>query len=326
MPPRRRVPTPIPIDIEAVRRKLAEGKIVRVGISRSAQFPEGGTGRVRHVGDPAVDGEEYVQVELSLNGTRDILPFTPADLTPATRTKAAPPAEVVHAANAVQPATRPKRVRPPSIASAPRSPASASPAVPAQPPPGTARGVATPRQSIPMVAAASPVRAKPTDPAVIASTIIGPTITAPTGLTGGAGSASGGEPERGGPPTGPAPSSSSGPEGSAASRVATGAARAKGPRSPRRSPPVSITIATTETEPTQWRIEARVGARVVLRSGSVSPARVWELVRQLEDPTLITAVGGILDEQRKAAQARADSLAAELAQVRAELEALPRNP
>src|ERR1700712_238981 len=85
MPPRRRAPAPIPADIEGVRRKLAEGKIVRVGISKSAQFPDGGTGRVRHVGDPAVDGEEFVQVELSLNGTRDILPFTPADLTPATR-------------------------------------------------------------------------------------------------------------------------------------------------------------------------------------------------------------------------------------------------
>ena len=85
MPPRRRAPTPIPIDVEAVRRKLAEGKIVRVGISRSAQFPEGGTGRVRRVGDPAVDGEEFIQVELTLNGTKDTLPFTPADLTPATR-------------------------------------------------------------------------------------------------------------------------------------------------------------------------------------------------------------------------------------------------
>ena len=86
MPPRRRAPTPIPIDVEAVRRKLAEGKIVRVGISRSAQFPDGGTGRVRRVGDPAVDGEEYIQVELTLNGTKDTLPFTPTDLTPATRT------------------------------------------------------------------------------------------------------------------------------------------------------------------------------------------------------------------------------------------------
>src|SRR6476659_3333350 len=92
MPPRRRAPTPIPIDIDAVRRKLDEGKIVRVGISRSAQFPDGGTGRVRRVGDPAVDGEEYIQVELTLNGTKDTLPFTPTDLTPATR--AAPAAAV----------------------------------------------------------------------------------------------------------------------------------------------------------------------------------------------------------------------------------------
>ena len=91
MPPRRRASGPPPIDVEAIKSKLAEGKIVRVGITRSAQFPEGGTGRVRSVGDPEVDGDEYVRVELSLNGTRDILPFTPADLTPAVRGR--PPAQ-----------------------------------------------------------------------------------------------------------------------------------------------------------------------------------------------------------------------------------------
>ena len=90
MPPRRRTAA-VPLDVEATRQKLAEGKIVRVGISRSAQFPEGAIGRVRGVGDPAVDGEEFVQVELTLGGTRDVLPFTPADLTPATRAPAHPP-------------------------------------------------------------------------------------------------------------------------------------------------------------------------------------------------------------------------------------------
>ena len=85
MPPRRRALASNPIDVEVVRRKLAEGKIVRVGIAGSAQFPEGGTGRVRQVGDPEIDGEEFVQVEVTLNGTRDVLPFTPGDLTPATR-------------------------------------------------------------------------------------------------------------------------------------------------------------------------------------------------------------------------------------------------
>jgi len=103
----------------------------------------------------------------------------------------------------------------------------------------------------------------------------------------------------------------------------SGAAKARSARGPRRSPTVSITIATSETDPTHWKIEARVGAKVVVRAGSVSGARVWELVRMLEDETLTRAVGAILDEQRKATQARADALASELARVQAELEELP---
>jgi len=270
MPPRRRAPAPIPIDVEAVRRKLAEGKIVRVGISRSAQFPEGGTGRVRQVGNPEVDGEEFIQVELTLNGTRDILPFTPADLTPATRVKTPAEPEIA------QPAGRAKPSRP----TATGRPTPAEATVPAGTP-ASVSSDAAPSQSSPPSAAP---RTRPNGPFADRDVTSDPV-------------------------TDPAPAS-----------------RAKNPRLSRRSPPVSITIATTEAEPTRWRIEARVGARVVLRQGSVSPARVWELVRQLEEPTLITAVGEILDEQRKAAQARADALAAELATVRAELEALPGHP
>ena len=115
----------------------------------------------------------------------------------------------------------------------------------------------------------------------------------------------------------PSPGTAAGPAGSGAAK------RGKGPRGGKKSPPVTITIATTDTDPPQWKIEARVGVRVVLRSASVSSARVWELVRQLDDETLTSTVGGILDEQRRSAQARADALAQELAQVRAELEALP---
>lgn len=275
MPPRRRAAAPIPIDVEAVRRKLAEGKIVRVGISRSAQFPEGGTGRVRHVGSPEVDGEEYVQVELSLNGTRDILPFTPADLTPATRVK--PPTESAVAPPSAR--TRPSR---PAATGRPTPTNTSGP--PVTPPPTHVPSDAASAQSTP-----------PASTATRASTEVSVTRDVTNrDVTG----------------------------GPATDRAAGN--RTKNPRGPRRSPPVSITIATTDAEPTQWRIEARVGARVVLRHGSVSPARVWDLVRQLEEPTLITAVGGILDEQRKVAQARADALAAELAKVQAELEALPR--
>jgi hypothetical protein len=88
MPPRRRAAAgPVPLDVDALRSALAAGRIVRVGISRSAQFPEGAIGRVKGMGYPATDGEEFIQVEVNLNGTRDVLPFTPADLTPATRSQ-----------------------------------------------------------------------------------------------------------------------------------------------------------------------------------------------------------------------------------------------
>ena len=87
MPPRRPAVGRVPIDVDALRSALAAGKIVRVGISRSAQFPEGAIGRVKGMGYPATDGEEFIQVEVNLNGTRDVLPFTAADLTPATRSR-----------------------------------------------------------------------------------------------------------------------------------------------------------------------------------------------------------------------------------------------
>ncbi len=272
MPPRRRAPTPIPIDVEAVRRKLAEGKIVRVGISRSAQFPDGGTGRVRRVGDPAVDGEEYIQVELTLNGTKDTLPFTPADLTPATRTAPAAAPSPTRASSAKAPAPRAREPQPRRSAS----------------------GVAV-QETNSLFGDAGPT-SLPTGPSEIVVTASNP------------------------PPAAPLPAA---PPAVPPAPAARPPAKPKGTRGAKRPPAVAITIATTDTDPPQWRIEARVGVRVVLRSGSVSPARVWDLVGMLDDETLTRAVGTILDDQRKAAVARADQLTAELAQVRAELEALP---
>jgi len=272
MPPRRRAPVPVPIDVDELRRKLADGKIVRVGLSRSAQFPEGGTGRVRGIGDPAVDGEEFIQVEVNLNGTRDVLPFTPADLTPATRAKAAAPA----------------------------------PPVPKQAPP-TRTGPAVTR-------ATAPPATNPTAPAVTSPTA--PAVNqGAQGMTATASS----ELERVAAPELFNPTSSHAAPN--AGGVAT--PKTKAARGSKKTPAVSISIATAEGDPTHWRIEAKVGAKVVVRAGSVSGARVWELVRLLEDETLSRAVGQILDEQRKATQARADALASELARVRAELEELP---
>ena len=330
MPPRRRVPAPTPIDVEALRRKLADGKIVRVGISGSAQFPDGGTGRVRRIGDPAVDGEEFVQVEVSLNGTRDVLPFTPADLTPATRGR--PPA-------AGSSDAAPGRVR-----SSARGGAAAGGRRSATRPARTQDGGGPLDENgsdlLGRTSATQAPRTTP-DPAATVSTNGAasgpPAASAPPGGSSTGGVTSGGPsraassagrnpggPASGDPITAAARSAPATAGGSAEPAIPqTRVNRARSARGPRRAPAVSITIATSATEPTQWRIEARVGARVAVRASAVSPVRVWELVRMLHDDTLIRAVGSILDEQREAAQSRVDALSAELALVKAELDALP---
>src|ERR1700712_4044773 len=79
MPPRR--PTrPTPPEVDHLRAALGQGKLVRVGIAPSDQFPDGVTGRVRRMGDPAVDGDEFIFVEVPIGGAKDVLPFAAADL------------------------------------------------------------------------------------------------------------------------------------------------------------------------------------------------------------------------------------------------------
>ena len=95
-----------------------------------------------------------------------------------------------------------------------------------------------------------------------------------------------------------------------------GPGRAKGKR-----PAVTITVSTDGES--GWRVEARVGARVVVRAVPVSPARVAEIARELDEPRLTEVVEALLAEHRKAVQTRADQLAAELAEVQAELELFP---
>lgn len=82
-------------------------------------------------------------------------------------------------------------------------------------------------------------------------------------------------------------------------------------------------MATNDAEPTAWRVEARIGSRVVIKPTPLSPARAWDLVQSLDNEPLSTAVGAVLDQHRQATQARAQALAAELQALHAELAALP---
>ena len=122
-----------------LREEIGAGKAPRVQISAS-QFGETASGTVRVVGDPAIDGEDYLTVRVKVNGVTDDLRFSPRELSrgrakaPATaaapkRARRAPRAEP---ADAPAPATS-------TTPAAPPTPAPASPAPPVQTPPPAPR-------------------------------------------------------------------------------------------------------------------------------------------------------------------------------------------
>ncbi|CAN5633799.1 hypothetical protein BH10ACT8_BH10ACT8_02800 [soil metagenome] len=59
--------------------RLAEGKRPRVQFS-GPQFAEGTSGTVVRIGDPAVDGADFIRVRATINGQADELSFAPNEL------------------------------------------------------------------------------------------------------------------------------------------------------------------------------------------------------------------------------------------------------
>ncbi len=144
MPPRR--PTrPAPPDPETLRADLARGKIVRVGIAPSDQFPDGVTGRVRRIGDPAIDGDEFLYVEVLLGGAKDVLPFAPKDLigAPSRRKTAAPKPEPEPELLQLKKSPTTGRPTARSLRSAPAAPAKDAPDEAAPTAPATGRRAPT---------------------------------------------------------------------------------------------------------------------------------------------------------------------------------------
>ncbi len=142
MPPRRPA-RPTPPDVDTLRAAVDRGQIVRVGIAPSGQFPDGVTGRVRRIGDPAVDGDEFIFVEVPLGGAKDVLPFAATDLIASPRrpssaqTKVpAPGAAAVDAPGAA----RPDALFPDPPPGAPRPGAQPPSAQPPGPPPSATAG------------------------------------------------------------------------------------------------------------------------------------------------------------------------------------------
>jgi hypothetical protein len=112
--------------VDDLRAALGQGKLVRVGIAPSSQFPDGLTGRVRRIGDPAVDGDEFIFVEVPVGGAKDVLPFAAADLTgPPVRKRTAASSEP--SSGAVSRPRGPAKERVSSTTPSPMAPSSGTP-------------------------------------------------------------------------------------------------------------------------------------------------------------------------------------------------------
>src|ERR1700712_82124 len=80
MPPRRKKPSGLPEeDVARLRSQLDEGRRPRVALS-GPQFEAGASGSVVRIGDPAVDGADFLTVRVKVNGVTDELAFAPAEL------------------------------------------------------------------------------------------------------------------------------------------------------------------------------------------------------------------------------------------------------
>jgi hypothetical protein len=78
--------------IVQLRDDVAAGRSPRVQVTDS-QFAAATAGTVRRVGDPAVDGEDFVTVRVKINGATDDLRFAPRELSRGKRGQAKSPAK-----------------------------------------------------------------------------------------------------------------------------------------------------------------------------------------------------------------------------------------
>ena len=111
-------------ELEIMRQRLRNGGRPRVQVSGS-QFPKGSTGTVTRIGDPDVDGPDFVGVRVKLGGVVDELGFAPGELSPAVAAR--PLKRAVVPATSIQLAPRPQPAPPSQPAS--QSPSQAAPAV-----------------------------------------------------------------------------------------------------------------------------------------------------------------------------------------------------
>jgi hypothetical protein len=167
MPPRRKKPSGLTEeDVARLRSQLGEGRRPRVALS-GPQFA-GASGTVVRIGDPVVEGADFVTVRVKVNGVTDELAFAPAELSigraprPAAAGAGEPRAGAKPAAKAAAKPTTKAAAKPavtPAAKAAVSPPAKAAvtPAVPSPTPsaPSAADDGEAPAAAVPPAAAAT---------------------------------------------------------------------------------------------------------------------------------------------------------------------------
>ncbi|MDT4929299.1 MAG: hypothetical protein QOF92_2166 [Pseudonocardiales bacterium] len=97
--------------IVQLRDDVAAGRSPRVQVAGS-QFGNTAAATVRRVGDPSVDGEDFVTVRVKLNGVTDDLRFAPRELSRGKRGQAKSPAKTLAPRAAKDPAPSPRKRQP----------------------------------------------------------------------------------------------------------------------------------------------------------------------------------------------------------------------
>lgn len=210
--------------IARLRSEVTAGRRPRVRVS-GPQFPAGTIGTVLRVGDPDIDGSDFITVRVKISGVTDDLGFAPKELSPAGRGRAATPRTQTTA-----PATTP-----------PKTPSRA-------------------RRS-------GPTPVKPADEAPVRNGTRG---SAPAG-------------------------------------------------SRRRTPSAPVVTITITSAGSAWSVTAHRGARTVVKKAAVPPGVVAAVAALLHQPDVEDAVAAVNDTARDEAEARAEKLRAELAEVEAVL-------
>jgi len=104
--------------LSQLRSDLGAGRRPRVRVS-GPQFSAGTTGAVRRVGDPGVDGEDFVTVRVKVGGVLDELRFSPSELSMAGGRQAPASTAALPTARRMPAPRRTRKPSPPTVVAAP---------------------------------------------------------------------------------------------------------------------------------------------------------------------------------------------------------------